>query len=113
MKKHAYFFVIGSVILFITSLIAIFICAYFLDVYHPLWDALFQYGLIVLPISIVVFLVNIFFLEYNILEYREKKEIVSKRIEMQKKQQAEARKLQAKLDILIKEKKDSDETLEG
>lgn len=112
MKKDTYskldFVAIGSAILFITSLIAIFTNAYILDVYHPLWDFLFIYGLIALPISIVVFFVNIF-LGYKISEYREKKEI-QRIVEKQKQQQAEARKLQAMCDNLIKEKKVSDNT---
>lgn len=113
MKKDTYskldFVAIGcSAILFITSLIAIFTTAYILDVYHPLWDLLFIYGLIALSISIVVFFVNIF-LGYKISEYREKKEI-QRIVEKQKQQQAEARKLQAMCDNLIKEKKVSDNT---
>lgn len=111
MKKDTYskldFVAIGSAILFITSLIAIF-TTNILDVYHPLWDLLFIYGLIALPISIVVFFVNIF-LGYKISEYREKKEI-QRIVEKQKQQQAEARKLQAMCDNLIKEKKVSDNT---
>lgn len=104
-KKHTKnicnFIAIGSVILFITSLIAIFICAYFLDANHPLWDLLFVYGLISLPVSIVIFFIYIFLMcKYS--EWQEKKEI-QKELNSKRKQQAEARKLQSKIDNMVKE----------